>query len=369
MNLLLHLLHGVVATFFYDAAVAETFSHVVYNHNSRCVAYKALPACFGPPLPVEGLAGHMIRVTPPKACHAIEHPPATSNASETYIALIQGSGCSFVEKVLHAQQAGYHAAVVYNADSEKLMNMVSDKESQQQIEIPSLFTGESVFLHLQRTLRYEKGACISLIPPKHSSNRCQDAAKVLWDTAWQYWLLLMKYPSYYILHCIAQEFGFMLHVVIIATIPLVVGLSWYKKAHRITVRTYQRGDKYETCVICMAEFEAGDQLKVLPCSHAYHRACIDTWLHTQPGKKTCPFCKQQVSTRVQCVHLDIRNNPPEHAGEGLNEEEEEEEEEEQSHEDSAFQEGHGDEYVEGEKDDYASAVEEEGFDDLENSTV
>ncbi|XP_062452567.1 E3 ubiquitin-protein ligase RNF167-like [Rhea pennata] len=366
MNLLLHLLHCMVTTFFYDTAVAETFSHVVYNHNSKCVAYKALPACFGPPLPVEGLTGYVIRVTPPKACHAIEHPPATSNTSETYIALIQASGCSFVKKVLHAQQAGYQAAVVYNVDSEKLMNMMSDdKEAQQQIEIPSVFTGESVFLHLQRTLHYEKGTCISLLPPKHYFNPCQDAAKILWDTTWQYWLLLMKHPSYYLLHCIEQEFGFMFNV-IIATISLVVGMSWYKKAHQITVRTYQQGDKYETCVICMAEYEEGDQLKILPCSHAYHCACIDTWLHTQPGKKTCPFCKQQVNTHGQCVRLDVRNNPPENTGEGLNEEEEEEE---QSHEDSAFREGPGDEYAEGEKDDYASTVEEEGFDDLENSTI
>ncbi|XP_025891060.1 E3 ubiquitin-protein ligase RNF167-like [Nothoprocta perdicaria] len=365
MSLLLHLLCAVATV--YDTAVAESFSHVVYNHNSKCVAYKALPACFGPPLPVEGLTGYMIRATPPKACHAIEHPPATSNISEIYIALIEGSGCSFVEKVLHAQQAGYQAAVVYSADSERLINMMpDDKKTQQQIEIPSLFTGESVFLHLQRILHYERGACISLIPPKHYLNPCQDAAKILWDTTWQYWLLLMKYPSYYILNCVAQEFGFVFNM-IIATLTLVVGMSWYKKAHRITVRTYQRGDKYETCVICMAEYEEGDQLKILPCSHAYHCACIDTWLRTQPGKKTCPFCKQQVNPHGQCIHLDLRNNPPEHTGEGLNEEEEEEEE--QNHEDHAFREGHGQEYVEGEKDDCASTVEEEGFEDLENSSI
>ncbi|KAM8795058.1 E3 ubiquitin-protein ligase RNF167-like [Eudromia elegans] len=365
MSLLLHLLCAVAT--FYDSAGAEAFGHVVYNHNSKCVAYKALPACFGPPLPGEGLSGYMIRATPAGACRAIERAPAARNASETYIALIEGSGCSFVEKVLHAQRAGYQAAVVYNGDSEKLVNMMpDDTETQQQVEIPSLFTGESVFLHLQRLLHYDKGACISLIPPKHYFNPCQDAAKMLWDTTWQYWLLLMKYPSYYLLNCIAQEFGFVFNV-IVALLTLGVGMSWYKKAHRITVRTYQRGDKYETCVICMAEYEEGDRLKILPCSHAYHCACIDTWLHTQPGKKTCPFCKQQVNPHGQCVHLDLRNEPPEHAAEGLNEEEEEEEE--QSHEDAAFREGRGDECVEGEKDDCASTMEEEGFEDLENSSI
>uniref|UniRef100_A0A672V3B5 PA domain-containing protein n=1 Tax=Strigops habroptila TaxID=2489341 RepID=A0A672V3B5_STRHB len=105
-------------------------------------------------LPTEGLTGYLVRVIPPNACHAIENPPAPRQASETYIALIQGYGCSFVKKVLHAQQAGYQTAVVYNVDSEELSTMMADdKEIQQLIEIPSLFTGQSVSLHLKTELQ------------------------------------------------------------------------------------------------------------------------------------------------------------------------------------------------------------------------
>uniref|UniRef100_A0A8B9RQQ1 PA domain-containing protein n=1 Tax=Accipiter nisus TaxID=211598 RepID=A0A8B9RQQ1_9AVES len=117
----------------------------------------SLPACFGPRLPAEGLTGYLVRVIPPNACHAIENPPAPRNASETYIALIQGYNCSYVKKVLHAQQAGYHTAVVHNVDSEQVITMTADDEEiQQLIKIPSLFTGQSVSLHLQRTSQYEK---------------------------------------------------------------------------------------------------------------------------------------------------------------------------------------------------------------------
>lgn len=254
-----------------------------------------------------------------------------------YIALIQGYGCSFVEKVLHAQQAGYQIAVVYNVDSEQLITMMADdKGIQQLIKIPSLFTGQSVSLHLQRTLQCKKGAYIRLLPPKHYMSPCQDNAKMLQETF------------------IMQDFGDIFYV-FIATISVMVGLSWYERACKIKLHTYKQGDKYETCVICMAEYKEGDRLKILSCSHAYHSACIDTWFHTQPGKKTCPFCKQVVNTYGRGDLL------PEQAGEDVNEEG-------QVHEDNAFREGHEDEYVEEKKDD-ASTVEGEGFDALENSTI
>ncbi|XP_075031276.1 E3 ubiquitin-protein ligase ZNRF4 [Calonectris borealis] len=330
MNLQLQLLHFVVATAFYNTAFAEVFGYVAYNDSSKCVAYKALPACFGPRLPAEGLTGYLMRVIPPNACHAIENPPALRNASEIYIALIQGYDCSFVKKVLHAQQAGYQTAVVYNVDSEQLITMMADdKEIQQPIKIPSLFTGQSVSLHLQRTLQCEKRAYIRLLPPKYYLSPCQDNAKMLQETFTM------------------QDFRDIFYV-IIATISVMVGLSWYKRACKIKLHTYQQGDKYETCVICMAEYKEGDCLKILSCSHAYHSACIDTWFNTQPGKKTCPFCKQGVNTCGQ-------------AGEDVNEEE-------QDHEDNALREGHEDEYVEEEKDN-ASTVEGEGFDALEKSTI
>ncbi|KAM9265450.1 E3 ubiquitin-protein ligase RNF13-like [Morus bassanus] len=312
MNLQLQLLHFVVAAAFYKVALAEVFAYVAYNDSSNCFAYKALPACFGPQLPAEGLTGYLMRVMPPNACHAIENPPAPRKTSKMYIALIQGYNCSFVEKVLHAQQAGYQTAIVYNVDSEQLTTMMADdKEIQQLIKIPSVFTGQSVSLHLQRTLQCEKGAYISLLPPKRYLSSCQDNAKMLQETF------------------IVQDFRDIFYV-IIATISVTLGLSWYKRACKIKLHTYKQGDKYETCVICMAEYKEGDCLKILSCSHAYHSACVDSWFHTQPRKKTCPFCKQVVNTYGQ-------GDLPEQAGEDVNEEEEDQEE-------NVFREGHEDEY-------------------------
>lgn len=44
----------------------------------------------------------------------------------------------------------------------------------------------------------------------------------------------------------------------------------------------------QSCVICLAEYENGEQVTVLPCNHTFHRGCISTWLHSDPR---CPLCR------------------------------------------------------------------------------
>jgi len=43
------------------------------------------------------------------------------------------------------------------------------------------------------------------------------------------------------------------------------------------------------CPICIVEYEIGDQVRTLPCHHAYHTGCIDKWLNEHVK---CPICKK-----------------------------------------------------------------------------
>jgi len=43
------------------------------------------------------------------------------------------------------------------------------------------------------------------------------------------------------------------------------------------------------CSICTEDFHLGEDVRVLPCNHKYHPACIDPWLLNVSG--TCPLCR------------------------------------------------------------------------------
>ncbi|KAI0113738.1 hypothetical protein GGR51DRAFT_506468 [Nemania sp. FL0031] len=43
------------------------------------------------------------------------------------------------------------------------------------------------------------------------------------------------------------------------------------------------------CSICTEDFTVGEDVRVLPCNHKYHPACVDPWLVNVSG--TCPLCR------------------------------------------------------------------------------
>jgi len=58
------------------------------------------------------------------------------------------------------------------------------------------------------------------------------------------------------------------------------------------------------CSICTEDFNKGEEVRVLPCNHKFHPACVDPWLLNVSG--TCPLCR-----------IDLRPQNQEHEGEGL----------------------------------------------------
>ncbi|CAI8599700.1 unnamed protein product [Vicia faba] len=45
------------------------------------------------------------------------------------------------------------------------------------------------------------------------------------------------------------------------------------------------------CCICIANYENNDDLRELPCSHLFHKDCVDRWLKINA---LCPLCKREV---------------------------------------------------------------------------
>ncbi|KAF8400571.1 hypothetical protein HHK36_013870 [Tetracentron sinense] len=56
--------------------------------------------------------------------------------------------------------------------------------------------------------------------------------------------------------------------------------------------TADNGDDVEQCYICLADYEEGDKIRVLPCHHEYHMSCVDKWL--KEIHRVCPLCRGDV---------------------------------------------------------------------------
>ncbi|XP_011033497.1 PREDICTED: E3 ubiquitin-protein ligase RLIM-like isoform X2 [Populus euphratica] len=64
-------------------------------------------------------------------------------------------------------------------------------------------------------------------------------------------------------------------------------LKNHKKVDKV-----EGNDEEEQCYICLAEYEEGDKIRVLPCHHEYHMACVDKWLKEIHG--VCLLCRGDV---------------------------------------------------------------------------
>nr|CAH8841592.1 unnamed protein product [Trichobilharzia regenti] len=61
------------------------------------------------------------------------------------------------------------------------------------------------------------------------------------------------------------------------------------------------------CEICLNEYEYFDQLRHLPCGHAFHEDCIDVWLRESTTCPKCRGCIRTELTRLELARLDVRD--------------------------------------------------------------
>ncbi|XP_064357208.1 E3 ubiquitin-protein ligase RNF167-like isoform X2 [Dromaius novaehollandiae] len=225
---------------------AEAYIHAVLDPNAT-MEFSDLPALFGAPLPREGLLGFVVEARPSNACRPIAPAPGANGS--VFIALVRRYDCDFDVKVLHAQQAGFGAAVVHNVDSEKLLNMVwNDERLREQIAIPAVFVGQRAAAFLRDTFSYARGAHVVLVPE-------------------------YVFPLGYYLVPFTGVVGVV--VAVMCTVLVVRCLQHRKRLRRNRL--------------------SQEQLSKIPVHRyrkAFHSRCVDPWLTRT--RRTCPVCKQRV---------------------------------------------------------------------------
>jgi len=68
--------------------------------------------------------------------------------------------------------------------------------------------------------------------------------------------------------------------------------------HKTQSLSSEQETEQDQCMICLADFEDGEDCRRLPCGHLYHMSCIDEWLHRCTD---CPLCKDNVAEKMMHV--------------------------------------------------------------------
>ncbi|CAH2069051.1 unnamed protein product, partial [Iphiclides podalirius] len=255
-------------------AAGSVLVYTVETPHTITEEFRDIPATFGDELPVDGLRGMLVQGEPEDGCSALPAPPTTDNFTGKWIVLLARYNCSFEVKIRNAQLAGYDCAIVHNVNSSDLETMSA--KNPDGITIPSVFVSDLAGIILSEQYLY---------------------------TSTHYYIMVngeLPYNINSLLVPFAVVVVLCLIVILIFMIVKCIKDRRRARRHRLPSRAlrkiptckFSKGDPYDTCAICLDDYQEGERLRVLPCAHAYHAKCIDPWL-TQ-NRRVCPVCKRRV---------------------------------------------------------------------------
>jgi len=136
---------------------------IVQSDNVTFPGYADLPALFGPGLPAgdERLFGVLKAADPLDACAPLRPPENPLPEGVGWVALISRShnekdaehNCSFVDKVIRAEDAGAIAAIVFDDQEESLRRMAPAPWNKREPKIPSVFVSLLSGLQMQKIIQ------------------------------------------------------------------------------------------------------------------------------------------------------------------------------------------------------------------------
>lgn len=254
----------------------------------RVQEYSSEQASFGPAFQVLGVSGLLIEAKPLNACQPIESAPSSQIDTYEYFALIEQGGCDFENKVYFAQSAHFDGVIVFNNKDNKIYQMQGN--GHYNIEIPSTFLGKDAGLDLLQNFTWKE------------KNFAIINANVFIKGEFLIPLKCYLIPFVVIVGvCFLIMLLFVLFKLVRDHRAKLKNRLSRRGLKKLPTRKWKKGCEecvdWESCAICLEDYEDGHKLRVLPCHHAFHCKCIDPWL--TETRRVCPLCKRRINPRGQ----------------------------------------------------------------------
>ncbi|CAL0320520.1 unnamed protein product [Lupinus luteus] len=272
--------------FYFVGLCAMAAAKVVLIGNNVTLSFDDIEANFAPKVKGSGECGVLYLAEPLDACTELTNKAEyLSNVSSPFVLVVRG-GCSFEEKVKSAQNAGYKAAIVYdNEDGGVLIAMAGNSAG---IRIHSVFVSKTSGEILKK---YAGLANVQLWLIANFEN-----------SAWS--IMAISFISLLAMSAVLATCFFVRRHRIRRERPRASRVHEFHgmssrlvKAMPSLIFTAVLEDNYctsRTCSICLEDYCVGEKLRILPCCHKFHAACVDSWLTS--WRTFCPVCKRDART-------------------------------------------------------------------------
>eukprot|EP00245_Coleochaete_scutata_P007849 TRINITY_DN23633_c0_g1_i1.p1 TRINITY_DN23633_c0_g1~~TRINITY_DN23633_c0_g1_i1.p1 ORF type:complete len:341 (-),score=30.79 TRINITY_DN23633_c0_g1_i1:853-1875(-) len=269
---------SMIPLFLMSVGVVDGRVSVTTGENAT-YSFPDADAAFGGMIPPSGMRGVLSLAHPLDACGTLDR----YEGEEDVFALIKRGNCNFDVKVQNAQDAGYAAAIVFNNEPNGELTTMAAASGGLGIDIPAVFVTNMAGQELMAISEQRGAICY--------------VTSTFENTVWS--VMAVSFISLLAVCAIMATFFFVRrHRLRRVGSRLILtgehlGMT-VREVRALPSFTFKSGDggngTTETCAICLEDYEPGDKLRLLPCRHEFHMACIDQWLTTR--RAFCPVCKR-----------------------------------------------------------------------------
>lgn len=231
-------------------------------------------------------------------CQKFATPPLVN--FQPWIALIPRGNCSYSRKIKLAKKYNASAVIIFNNKEEGGIPDMKDQVEDAVSVMISTDNGITLAKLVANKDKY-KTYC-EIVVGTHFVDRRWKVSRTSVLFVLVSFILLMCISLAWLVFYYVQRFRHIYRNDRKEKQLLTAAKKAISKLRMISYHTENREEEDEACAVCLENYKEGENLRILPCKHEYHKSCIDPWLLNH---RTCPMCKSNI---LKSLGVDIPDN-------------------------------------------------------------